>query len=197
MNYDTALKSYAVSNLPNNITGMEAFVIDGAPGLGWGDRVTSGGTTIYKVWYNGKMWTVTGKINMAAPVIPRSRSEPSHELNRDRDYSSLTPARKIRKSSPPPISGYSSATSAARLERLEPPGTPATQALPASPSMERPAQREPAEQPAIPAAPAPAEPPATRAILEPQVRQGRRSGTQVRQPRPERLEPQEQLARPA
>jgi hypothetical protein len=61
MNYDTALKSYAVSNLPNNITGMEAFVIDGAPGLGWGDRVTSGGTTIYKVWYNGKMWTVTGK----------------------------------------------------------------------------------------------------------------------------------------
>jgi hypothetical protein len=61
LNADTGIKSYTVATLPGAVPGMEALVIDGAGGLVWGDKVIGGGNTIYKTWYNGSAWTVTGK----------------------------------------------------------------------------------------------------------------------------------------
>jgi hypothetical protein len=61
LNADTGVKSYTVAQLPAAVPGMEALVIDGAPGLGWGDKIVGEGGTIYKVWFNGTHWSVTGK----------------------------------------------------------------------------------------------------------------------------------------
>jgi hypothetical protein len=59
---DRDLIGYATGNLPNPAeAGMQAFVMDGASGLGWGDEIRGGGSIFYKVWYNGVRWTVTGK----------------------------------------------------------------------------------------------------------------------------------------
>jgi hypothetical protein len=58
---DTAVRSYTVATLPPAVAGMEALVVDGKFGLVWGDLIVGGGTVIYKVWYNGQIWTVTGK----------------------------------------------------------------------------------------------------------------------------------------
>ncbi len=60
-NSDMAVKSYTVATLPPAVPGMEALVIDGVEGLSMGDKVSGGGSTIYKTWYNGRQWTVTGK----------------------------------------------------------------------------------------------------------------------------------------
>jgi hypothetical protein len=61
LNADAGVKSYTVAQLPPAVPGMEALVIDGAAGLGWGDKIVGEGTTIYKTWFNGTHWTVTGK----------------------------------------------------------------------------------------------------------------------------------------
>jgi hypothetical protein len=56
------LKPYTVAALPTpGYAGMEAYVVDGAEGQGWSDRVVGGGETTYKVWFNGKSWTITGR----------------------------------------------------------------------------------------------------------------------------------------
>jgi hypothetical protein len=52
----------AVSALPTAPTvGQEAVVTDGQPALAWGATVTGGGTTYYKVAWNGTNWTVMAK----------------------------------------------------------------------------------------------------------------------------------------
>jgi hypothetical protein len=61
LNADTGIKSYTVATLPPAVPGMEALVVDGAAGLALGDKVAGGGNTIYKCWFNGSVWTITGK----------------------------------------------------------------------------------------------------------------------------------------
>jgi hypothetical protein len=56
------LMGYTVATLPENPdAGTQAFVMDGASGLNWGDEIRGGGSAFYKVWYNGARYTVTGK----------------------------------------------------------------------------------------------------------------------------------------
>lgn len=43
------------------VAGMVARVTDGTAALAWGATVTGGGSTPYRVWYNGFEWTVVGK----------------------------------------------------------------------------------------------------------------------------------------
>jgi hypothetical protein len=53
---------YTVANLPAGpLTGLYAYVTDGASSIAWGNTVTGGGSTKYLVWYNGSAWTVAGK----------------------------------------------------------------------------------------------------------------------------------------
>jgi hypothetical protein len=56
-----SLPSYTVTSLPAGVLGLEARITDGAPGLAWGATATGGGSTPYKVWFNGTNWTVVAK----------------------------------------------------------------------------------------------------------------------------------------
>jgi hypothetical protein len=57
------LSAVTVAALPAaaSVPGWEQYVSDGAASLAWGATVTGGGTTPYKVWSNGTVWTVVGK----------------------------------------------------------------------------------------------------------------------------------------
>jgi len=57
------LEGFTVSTLPEGVLGMEAYVVDGDKNLAIGKQIVNSGAgdTPYRVWYNGKKWTVTGK----------------------------------------------------------------------------------------------------------------------------------------